>query len=158
MTRHLLAALMIALVLVNVAAAAGRYLRLFTWPWADELMLFGMIWGVALGAFLVTLRRGHLAMDLVIARLPRALRRALEILVAVVTVALLGYVMVQSASFISTLISVDQRSMAAQAPMWVAHIAVPTSFGLMIAAACARAYVALAGGELATDAVVPEAS
>lgn len=141
--RHAMAAIVAVLVLLNVAAAFGRYAQWYTWPWADETLLFTMVWGVALGLYAVTLRGGHLAMDLAVQFLPARLRHFVQVLVATVSFVLIGYVVVQSCAFIRAVAAVDMRSMAAQIPMTIPHAGVLAGFLLMMLALAVRGVVAV---------------
>ena len=141
--RHAMAAIVAFLVLLNVASAFGRYVQWYTWPWADEVLLFTMVWGVALGLYPVTLQGSHLAMDLVARRFPGRAQPALQALVATASFLLIAYVAVQSRGFIETVAAVDMRSMAAQIPMWIPHAGILTGFLLMMLALAVRAIVAL---------------
>ena len=155
--RHAMAAIVVFLVLLNVAAAFGRYVQWYTWPWADETLLFTMVWGVALGLYAVTLRSGHLAMDLVVQLLPARLRHRVQVLVATVSLVLIGYVVVQSCAFIQTVAAVDMRSMAAQIPMTIPHSGVLVGFLLMMIALAVRAVVAVGRGHLPSEPTRPAA-
>jgi TRAP-type C4-dicarboxylate transport system permease small subunit len=146
--RHAMAGIVLALVLVNVAGAVGRYGRWYTWPWADEALLFGMVWGIALGLYAVTLRGGHLAMDLVVRPLPRRLQRGVQGVVAAASFALLAYVVVQSLAFVQTVAAVDMRSMAARIPMAIPHAGVLTGLLLVMLALFIRAVLAASGVQL----------
>jgi TRAP-type C4-dicarboxylate transport system permease small subunit len=136
----LLAAAMLALVGVNFANVVARYLFAAPLVAADEAMTFTMVWGVFLGAGLVSLRGGHLAMDLVPAALPRRRRAVLQAAGAALLVVVLGFVALQSAEFIDTIAMVGLASMAAGIPMWVPHLAIPVGFGLMIAGTLLRLF------------------
>jgi TRAP-type C4-dicarboxylate transport system permease small subunit len=142
--RHAMAAIVFFLVGLNVAGAFGRYVQWYTWPWADEALLFTMVWGIALGLYAVTLRGGHLAMDLVVRALPAPAQRSAQALVAVVSFALIGYVVLQSRAFIQTVAAADMRSMAAQIPMTIPHAALAVGFVLMLLALAVRAVAAAA--------------
>jgi TRAP-type C4-dicarboxylate transport system permease small subunit len=142
--RHAMAAVVFFLVGLNVAAAFGRYVQWYTWPWADEALLFTMVWGIALGLYAVTLRGGHLAMDLVVRALPAPAQRVVQVLVAAASFALIGYVTAQSHAFIRTVAGADMRSMAAQIPMTIPHGALAAGFVLMLLALAVRAIAAAA--------------
>lgn len=146
--RHAMAAIVAFLVLLNVASAFGRYVRWYTWPWADEVLLFTLVWGIALGLYAVTLRGGHLAMDLLVRLLPARLQRGLQVVVGAGSLAVMAYVTVQSRAFIETVRAVDMRSMAAQIPMAIPHSGLLAGFLLMIAATLVLAVLALAGVRL----------
>ncbi len=143
--RHLLAFIAVGLVLLNVVGSVGRYTDLYTISWADEVQLFMLIWGVALGAFVVSLRKAHLTMDILFTSLPVRMQRLLEVLIATVSALVLGFVIVQSWRFIALMASIDQRSMAAALPMTIPHSAVLVGFAAMILALLVRAYLGLRG-------------
>jgi TRAP-type C4-dicarboxylate transport system permease small subunit len=155
--RHAMAAVIVFLVLLNVASAFGRYVQWYTWPWADEVLLFTMVWGIALGLYAVTLRGGHLAMDLVVQRLPGRLQHLAQVLVATVSFVLIGYVVVQSRAFIQTVDAVDMRSMAAQIPMSIPHTGVLVGFLLMMLALVVRAIVAAGRAHIPHEPTTPQA-
>jgi TRAP-type C4-dicarboxylate transport system permease small subunit len=136
----LLAVAMLALVVVNFANVVARYVFSAPWLAADEAMTFTMVWGVFVGAGLVSLRGGHLAMDLVSGALPRRLRAALRLAGAAWLVLVLGFVALQSADFLDTISMIGMTSMAAGIPMWVPHLAIPVGFGLMVAATLLRLF------------------
>lgn len=136
----LLAAAMLLLVGVNFANVVARYVFSAPLIAADEAMTFTMVWGVFVGAGLVSLRGGHLAMDLLPAALPGRAQRALRLAGAAVLVVVLGFVMLQSADFIETITMIGMTSMAGGVPMWVPHLAIPTGFALMVAATVLRLF------------------
>ncbi len=143
--RHLLALVAVSLVALNVVGSMGRYTDLLTISWADEVQLFLLIWGVGLGAFVVSLRKAHLTMDVLFTTLPARMQRGLEVVIAIVSVVVLGFISVQSWRFIDLMATIDQRSMAAALPMTIPHSAVLTGLAAMILALLVRAYLALRG-------------
>lgn len=128
----LLAVAMLALVAVNFANVVARYVFSTALIAADEAMTFTMVWGVFLGAGLVSLRGGHLAMDLLSGALPARAALALRLAGAALLVVVLGFVALQSADFIDTIGMIGMTSMAAGIPMWVPHLAIPVGFALMV--------------------------
>jgi len=89
--RRLLGALMIAMVVVNVLNAAGRYLFATAISGSDELLVYAMVWLVFLGAVLVTRDRAHLSFDLWQRLLPPALVRAQRLFHDLLLLALAGF-------------------------------------------------------------------
>jgi TRAP-type C4-dicarboxylate transport system permease small subunit len=134
----LLGLVMAGIVVLNFSNVAGRYLLSSPVPAADEIMTFAMVWGVFLGAGVVTLRGAHLRMDLVLGVLPARMRRLAEALATVCLLLVLGFVAVQSIEYLDTVGSIGLTSMAAGLPMAWVHAAVPIGFGLMILAALLR--------------------
>lgn len=136
--RALLALPMAGIVLLNLANVVGRYGFGAPIPGADEAMTFAMVWGVFLGAGLVTLRGAHLSMDLLPALLPPRARRAAEAAATVAMLAVLGFVARQSLDYLETVGAIGLTSMALGLPMALVHAAVPAGLGLMIGAALLR--------------------
>jgi len=139
--RALLGLLLIAMVLLNVINAGGRYLVGRSIPGADEILLYSMIWLVFLGLIQVTAHHRHLRLDLLERKLPRrgaALQRLLsDLLVA----GLCGFLALQSLAVVERLGSIGQTSMSAGLPMaWVHGVLL---FGLAAAALVAALQVLL---------------
>lgn len=118
--RGLLGLALIAMVLLNVANAAGRYLAGRALPGADEILLYAMIWLVFLGLILVTARRRHLGLNLLERRLPPPGRRLQRLLTDLLLALLCGFLALQSLAVVERLGAIGQTSMAAGLPMaWV---------------------------------------
>lgn len=135
LARRLLGLLLIAMVVLNVANAAGRYLLGVAIPGSDELMVFAMVWVVFVGALLVTVDDGHLGFDLLSRTLPPGGARALHVLKNLTVALLSGYVAIQSWAVLQKLERVGQRSMATEIPMTIPHAAVFVGLGLTCVAA-----------------------
>ena len=129
--RKLLGLLLIAMVLLNVANAAGRYLFGKAIEGSDEILVFAMVWLVFLGAVLVTTRRGHLGFDVLEKQLPPRARRLLQVVQHLAIAALSGYVALQSWTVLQKLMKIGQSSMALGLPMAIPHSAVVVSFVLI---------------------------
>src|SRR3546814_8654897 len=84
------------MVLLNAAAAAGRYLFGDGLVGSDELMVFGMIWVVFIGAALLEREGRHLGFDLLIKHLPERPRQVLRVVIALGSAAVLSLVAWQS--------------------------------------------------------------
>lgn len=137
--RKLLGAVLIAMVLLNVANAGGRYLLGKAITGSDEILVFAMVWLVFLGAVLVTARQGHLGFGIVDRALTGGAWRVLHIVRHLVIAALAGYVALQSWAVLAKLIKVGQSSMALGVPMAIPHAAVLVSFVLIVVFSLAAA-------------------
>ena len=120
---------------INLLNVILRYVFLSPLPWAEELLAYGMVWCVFLGAFLVTLDQRHLSMNILYMHLPTGAQRLVDLLVLVAMVAVCGFVVVQSWVVVALMLRYDQRSMAANFPMAIAHASVLVGFVLMMIAA-----------------------
>lgn len=134
---------LIAMVVLNVANALGRYTGAPVLTGADELLVFTMIWIVMLGAVLATRQRTHLTIDLLPAALgPQATRR-LRIATTCVMAAAAGVTAWHSWAFVGRIGALGQTSMGLGLPMTVPHLAIFVGFsGIAAVAAC----LALADG------------
>lgn len=139
-----IAALMLAMVGLNVVNVAARRLFGAAIPEADELLVFAMVWLVFLGVILVTADERHLGFDLVSRSLSGRWRTAHGAVADLVVAALAGYVAIQSYDIVGRLIRFDQRSMAAGIPMAIPHLAVLVGLAGTALVAAGRAAVRIA--------------
>jgi TRAP-type C4-dicarboxylate transport system permease small subunit len=119
---------LIALVIINVANALGRYTGAFSLVGADELLVYGMIWIVMLGAILAARERSHLSINLLSQRLTSRGAALLQVVVDGITLLTSGFIAYHSLSFIERIASIGQTSMALGVPMTVPHSAVFVGF------------------------------
>lgn len=134
----LLGAIMAVIVVLNFTNVVGRYVFSAPIRPADEIMTYLMVWGVFLGAAVVTLRGAHLNMDLVVSLLPLGAQKALRALAGLALAVVMIHIAVQSIEYIDVLSSIGMRSMAAEIPMAWPHAALPVGFALMAAFAIVR--------------------
>lgn len=130
--RLLLGALILAGVGLNFANVVGRYVFLRPIMWAEEVLVFIMVWCVLLGATLVTWEGRHLRMEIVYNLAPEPVRRLLRLLTTAVFLAVALFVLVQSAAVFRVISASGQRSVVAEIPMVVPYAALPLSFGLIV--------------------------
>jgi C4-dicarboxylate transporter, DctQ subunit len=136
--RVLTAVLIITGVAINFANVISRYLFDFALYWAEEVMVFIVIWCVFLGAISVTFKGAHLRMDLVSARIPRPWKEIVNGAAALVFLAVSGFVAVQSWKVVSLIGGIGQVSNAAGVPMVIPHLALLVGFVFMVAAVALR--------------------
>ena len=118
----------ILVVMLNFASAAGRYAAGTPIVGADEVQVFTMIWLIFLGAAIAAMRRAHLRMDVLTAYLSPQLawwRHLSEALLMVAACALMVWV---SADFTLQIYNMEQKSDAAEIPMWLPHLSVVVGF------------------------------
>lgn len=136
--RRLTATLILAGVAINFANVISRYLFNFALYWAEEVMVFIIIWCVFIGAISVTFNGAHLRMDLVSARLVSPWR---EIINGATTLIFFGccvFIAFQSWKVVSLIGGVGQVSNAASVPMVIPHLALLVGFVFMVAAIAIR--------------------
>ncbi|MBC7281075.1 TRAP transporter small permease [Hoeflea sp.] len=119
---------LLAMVFVNVANAAGRYSGLFGLVGADELLVYGMIWIVMLGAILAARDRDHLSINLLPSAMKGRPAAALQVAIDVATVTVSAFIAWHSFNFIERIAGLNQSSMGLGIPMIVPHSAILVGF------------------------------
>ena len=120
---------------INFANIVGRYLFLAPLAWAEEVLSFLVIWGVAFGASAVTYERRHLAMDLFSENFPPRLRRAVDALILGTMIALCGFACFQGWKIVAIMAANGQASITAGVPMTIPYFSFVLGFGLITVAA-----------------------
>ena len=136
--RAVLGALILAGVGINFANVVGRYVFLKPIIWAEEILVFIMVWCVMLGATLVTWENQHLRMDAVYHLAPPRVRRWLNLLSTLAFLVAVIFLLVQSVRVVAVIAGTGQRSVVAEIPMVIPYGAIPLSFGLIVLALLLR--------------------
>jgi TRAP-type C4-dicarboxylate transport system permease small subunit len=124
---------------INFANIVGRYVFLAPLPWAEEVLVFLVIWGVCLGASAVTYDSRHLDMDLFVVRFPPRLRALLEIVQLMAMVGFCAFTAVNAWTIVTLMARNGQVSITAGIPMTIPYAAFVTGFALIAVAAVAGA-------------------
>lgn len=130
---------------LNFANVIGRYVFLSPIIWAEEVMIFIMIWCVFMGAVLVSWDDRHLRMDLLSQRLTRPWKELVNGLVVLFSLGVFALIIVQSWEAIALFARLGQRSTTAGIPMVIPHAAVLIGFVLMFVAVAVRARAVISG-------------
>ncbi len=124
--------LLVASVLVNSANIIGRYFLAESLPWAEEIMLFLMVGFVFLGNGLVGWSDRQIRMDVVLSMLPPRLRAGMKLVADLVFIATAVLLAVLAWPVLGMLYDFDQRSQAANFPLFIPQAIVP--IGLLLTA------------------------
>ena len=130
-TRIAAALFLIASVGINFINIIGRYFFSVSIPWAEEIMLFLMVGCVFTGCCAVAWEGRQIRMDVVVAMLPPKLRHLIEILSELVMIAAAAAVTVFAWPVVTQLAAFDQRSQAANFPLFIPQAMVPIGYSLM---------------------------
>lgn len=136
--KAIIGTLVLASIAINFANAAGRYVFLEPIIWAEEIMIYIMMWITFAGAVLVTWRNRHLSMDIFVLLLPTRWRHAVNWLIVVGFVVVLGIVLVHSWQVLAVYFRTWPRSNVAEIPMVIPHAAVLFGVFLMLVAVLGR--------------------
>jgi TRAP-type C4-dicarboxylate transport system permease small subunit len=130
---RVLALLFIAAVSLNFINVVGRYVVGRTLLSADELQIFAMILMTFIGFIVVTWRRQHLRMDVLVEACPGPFRLLIRAFEWMVFVSICAFVVYQSSIYIFLMFSVGRTSDMAGIPMWIPHAAIAAGFASTLA-------------------------
>jgi TRAP-type C4-dicarboxylate transport system permease small subunit len=148
--RAILGILILAGIAINAANVAGRYLFLSPIIWAEEILIYIMVWTVFVGAVLVTWDGRHLKMDFFTVTLPQPYKGIMAFLSTIMFLAVCIFVVPQAWTVFSLMMRLDQRSVVAEIPMAIPHFAIVLGFVLMLIAVLYR-FRSHATGRLESD-------
>jgi len=131
LTRSLSAIFLISSVAINFANIVGRYVFDVSFTWAIEIILFLMVGAVFTGCCAVAWENRHIRMDVLIRKLPPRLSRLLNLLSDLMLIATAIAVTVFAYPVITELAAFDERSAAANVPLFIPQSLVPIGYGLM---------------------------
>lgn len=118
-------------ILINVANVIGRYLFLEPIIWAEEIMIYIMVWTVFIGAILVTYEGQHLKMDVFSVMLPSPYKEIINFIAVASFLLVCIYVIPNNWIVVELMFNNDQRSVVAEVPMVIPHFALLAGFCLM---------------------------
>lgn len=130
-TRTAAAIFLITSVGINFVNIIGRYFFSVSIPWAEEIMLFLMVGCVFTGCCAVAWEGRQIRMDVVVAMLPPRLREFINVLSELVMIAAAAAVTVFAWPVVTQLAAFDQRSQAADFPLFIPQAMVPIGYSLM---------------------------
>jgi TRAP-type C4-dicarboxylate transport system permease small subunit len=114
-----------------MANIIGRYVFLAPVFWAEEVLMFMIIWAVYIAAGSISYLGTHVAMDLFAVRLRPPYRAFVALVTLVLTVVCSVFVVVQTARIVALYLRTGEATMAARVPLVYAHAAVLVGFALM---------------------------
>jgi TRAP-type C4-dicarboxylate transport system permease small subunit len=138
LARGVMGILMLAGVAICFANVVARYLFGYALFWAEEVMVFLVIWGVFIGVAAAAYERVHLNMDLFSLSFRGNLLAFLNGLLVAVLLGSCVFMIVQSWQVVTLFYQGGVTSVSAGVPKWIAHLALPTGFSLMALAVLAR--------------------
>ena len=136
---------------INFANVVGRYVFLAPVIWAEEIMIYIMVWTVFVGAVLVTWDGRHLKMDFFSIKLPSPWKEGLNLIGVAAFIVTCIFVLPQNFTVVEMMHQGDQRSVVAEIQMVIPHFALLLGFGLMLVAIVWR-FRSLVTGALESEA------
>lgn len=136
--RALIGAVLVLSVLLNFCNVIGRKFFFHPIVGAEEVMSFLMVAVVFLGAGVVAYDGTHINMEIVIDRLPVPLRNTFRALAQIGAIAIAGAIVTLGVPIVGHLAAFDERSQAANVPLWIPQLMVPVGLTLLAIGALAR--------------------
>ena len=138
LARGVMGILMLAGVAICFSNVVARYLFGYALFWAEEVMVFLIIWGVFIGVAAAAYERAHLNMDLFSHSFKGNVLAFLNALLVAVLLASCVFMIVQSWQVVTLFYQGGVRSVSAGVPKWIPQAALPVGFALMALAVLSR--------------------
>ena len=137
--RAMIGAIILLAIAINFANIVGRYVFLAPLPWAEEVLVILVIWGVCVGASAVTYDNRHLDMDLFVSLFSTKAQLVLEVLKVAALIGFCVFTAINAWTIVTLMARNGQVSITAGVPMTVPYLAFVVGFGLMTVSAVAGA-------------------
>jgi len=131
--RFLIGLLGAAAMLVGLVQVVGRYIApRFAISWAEEVIVYLIVWGIMLAASQLVRTDGHVRPDLVLRAASPQVQRWMEVANCIAAIAFCAGLAWYGWSIVASSWQLDERSSSdLQFPMWLYSAAVPTGALLM---------------------------
>ena len=126
-----IAALVCAFLIVATTAAVIVYQLGIALPWTDDVLRMLLVWLVYLGAVSLCLHNDHISMDAVYLGMPRAVRKVIDIAVAVLGAGLCAFTAKIGYDSMRQAFAYGERLSSGYLPAWPRDLVIPLCFALM---------------------------
>lgn len=127
----LLVSLLIIMCMVIFLATVGRFTKLFTIVWAEELARYFMIWIIFLGIGVAGKKGEHFSVEVLDMLLPKKSLKVVNIIKVVLVVVFNLVASVWAIKIIRYQVLTKQITPTLHWPMWVMYLAIPVGLLLM---------------------------
>jgi len=124
--------------LINILNVIGRYVFAHPIFWAEEVLVFMVIWAVFLSAASITFSGGHLNMDLFYAKLQSPWKQIVNGAIVLAFLICTLFTAAQSYKVVTLYLRNGSVSTAAEIPLYIPHAALLVGFSLMALAVVVR--------------------
>jgi len=129
---HVATAALLIGVAINFVNVIGRYFFHSSLEWAEEVMIYLMLTSVFLAGGAISLRGGHIGMDMLLVRMPPRLRFGAELLNDAIQIVVGALLIWLAVPVVYQLFQFDQRSEAMRIPIFIPQMVIPIGFALMM--------------------------
>lgn len=124
-------ALLFVIVALSCANVVGRYVFGAPISWADEAVMYLMIWMVFLGAITVGWHDQHIKVDVLVGMTPPRWQIAIRTVVDLVVASVALLLCYAGSGLIWKLLKFDQRSDALEIPLYIPQAAIPVGMAFI---------------------------
>jgi len=121
-----------ALVCLTVAGVVMRYFVGTPLVWLEEVQMILIVWLVMFGGSAAFRERAHVAIDVLVESLPSGLRRCIDVVVALVVLAMLGVLAWIGIAFAGFHFRAQHETSILHIPYGMVHLAIPIGALLMM--------------------------
>jgi C4-dicarboxylate transporter, DctQ subunit len=126
-----LSAFVCAFLIVVTTAAVVVYQLGIAIAWLDDLLRMLLIWLVYLGSVSLCLHNDHISMDAVYLRMAPAVRKVVDILVALLGISLCAFTAKIGFDSMRQALEYGERLSSGDIPAWARDLVIPLCFALM---------------------------
>lgn len=137
--------LLLTAIAINIANVVGRYVFSKPVDWAEEVLIYMIVWAVFISLGSITYQGLHLRMDLLVLSAKGWLKVLLGGVTAVLMVACSVFMLFQTFHILQLYIGNGETSMGAKIPLIYPHTALLVGFAGLAAAAIIRFRCYLSG-------------
>jgi TRAP-type C4-dicarboxylate transport system permease small subunit len=130
--------LLCAAIAINFANVVARYFFFEALYWAEEVLIYMVLWGVVLSVAPITYQGLHIKMDLFTAMLRSPIKEFVGGFAALLMIAASVYLIIQSWQVVALFWRSGEVSITSGIPLTIPHIALPVGFVLVVLAVIVR--------------------
>ena len=127
---HISALICVFLIVVSTGAMIVYQLGISI-PWLDDVLRLLIIWLVYMGCVTLCLDNDHISMDALYLRMPKAVRKVMDIIISLLGVFLCGYITYFAYNSVRQEIAYGELLPSGYLPSWPQSLAIPLCFALM---------------------------
>lgn len=125
-------------VAINFANVVGRYMFAYAIPWAEEVLVFLMLWMVFVAAIVIAFRGSHINMDLFYVKFPKRMQIVVNAAIAISFVICCSFVAIQSLKVVRLHFMNGSVSFGSGLPTWIPALAIFTGMAFTAVAVLVR--------------------
>ena len=121
------------LIVLTFAGVIWRYFLGKPFTWLEEVQTACMVWIVFSAAGAAFRMGNHVAIEMIVDLMPKALRKVMTLLISVTVVAVLGYLFDKTIGFIQIFLRSGRATSMMKIPFWLIYgIAIPAYIDMIV--------------------------